>query len=205
MRRIMFLTGLWVTATALAAVVAWAAVGAVGDQVADPVALPLSAAEVDALGVARSTAPTSTSPPTTAATTTSTTPPTTSTSAPLTTTTDPETTSTTASVGTTAPVATTVPVATTIPVTTTLPSTTATTTPDAEEVVAFRTSGGSVVVRWSRSGGVSLVSTTPDAGWAVEIDDGGPLHVKVEFEGPGEQEAKFKAEVSGGELIVEIE
>ncbi len=64
---------------------------------------------------------------------------------------------------------------------------------------AFSLPGGTVVVRFGDRG-VQLVSASPAPGFRVEILDGGPDSVAVEFESSA-SEVVFSAEMSGGELV----
>lgn len=186
-KRVMWMALVWVAATALTAGVALAVVGLAGEQVADEAVRPLTAGEVEALGM----------PPSA----------TTSPAAAVTGIPGPDTTEPGAAGSTTIPGAagttTTIPA----PAPATTPETTptpATTAPSAEEPVvdSRRVTGGTVVVRWTSSW-VEFVSATPDDGFDVDVEDGGPEHVEVEFEGSGVV-SRYVAEVSGGSLVVEV-
>ncbi|MCB2224894.1 MAG: hypothetical protein KQH83_12060 [Actinobacteria bacterium] len=177
-KRIVWMVGAWLAATAATAGVALAVVGLAGEQVSDEAVRPLTAEQVDALGVAATAA-------TQPATTTTAAPGTTVTTAP------PVSTSTTA---------------TTVPddgTTTMAPTTTeaATTTTSGAQVDSRHVTGGTVVVRWTSSS-VDLVSATPDDGYKLEVEDRGPDEVVVEFEGQGVK-STYHAEVSDGHLVVE--
>jgi hypothetical protein len=170
------MVGAWVAATLAAAAVALAVVGLAGEQVADVVIQPLSAQDVEALGVslpaATSTAATT---PTTVA--------------------DPVVTGAT----TTVPSDTT----STVPPTTSAASATTPTTapPETARIDSRQITGGTVVVRWTASW-VEFVSATPTDGFHVEVEERGPDQVAVEFEGNGVK-SQYEAEVSDGKLVVE--
>jgi hypothetical protein len=105
-----------------------------------------------------------------------------------------------------------VPPASQQPVTTTVPSTPSTTpeggsaTPDtvggqvapAAQEVTYPSDGGSIVVRLA-DGEVSLVSSTPAAGYSAELHDNGPTRVEVRFSN-GETEWRIRVDVANGEL-----
>lgn len=87
---------------------------------------------------------------------------------------------------------------------TSAPDGTTTSVPEAEwRVHTVTTVGGTVIVRY-RSGAVELQAATPLPGFDVEIDDGGPSRVRVEFES---QLADIRVDVepSGDSIQVEIE
>lgn len=111
-----------------------------------------------------------------------------------------------------APSSTTLTSATTsLPSTTTSPTTaTSTSAPPASStttappvVTARRTRGGTVVVSL-QAGAVSLVSATPAAGYAVEVEEAGPGEVVVTFEGAEDDEVRVRAFASGGEVAFEV-
>ena len=89
----------------------------------------------------------------------------------------------------------------TSPTTTAAPATTVATAPATSttaatpEVVAYQLAGGTVVISVA-PGRVALVSASPRAGYAMEIDANGPEEVRVEFE--GEIDSEFRARWSGG-------
>jgi len=92
--------------------------------------------------------------------------------------------------------------------TTTTPTTTSATTPTTTaagdpQVAAFPMPGGTVVVRYTTEW-IELVSATPDQGYGVDVESGGPDRVEVEFEGPA-GDTTFQAELRDGELVTEID
>ena len=193
--RLIWMALAWAAATALTAGVALAVVGLAGEQVADEAVRPLTADEVEALGMPPTTAAGTTAAPTTAAPGLDATDPalpgqaTTSATAPAST--APPTTQ--SSPGTTAP-----------PTTTSAATSTTNAPPSGEPVVdSRRITGGTVVVRWTSSW-VEFVSATPDDGFDVDVDARGPEHVEVEFEGQGVT-SHYVAEVSDGVLVVQTE
>ena len=212
----------WFGATALAVIVAAAAVGSVRSQVTDT-PTPLGSPETAALAAdapaddpvtapaepAGDDAPTeplaTTVPPTDSdqplddvEMLTTTIPETTTTSppepTPTTTTTVAETTRTTTT--TTSPPQTT---------TTTAPTTTTTTVAPASYTRTYDTVAGSVRVRVEGES-VTFAGAFPQPGWSVELKNGGPEKVEVEFDqNDGEGEVEFTAKVEDGELVVEID
>lgn len=176
-KRALWLVGAWVGATLAAAAVALAVVGLAGEQVADGGIQPLSARDVEALGVPAPTA-VSTSAVTGATSSTAGTVSTTVADTPTTTTTSAT------------------------PVTTAAPAVTPTTVPpESSQVDSRQVTGGTVVVRWTSSS-VQLVSASPTDGFHVDVEKRGPDQVTVEFEGNGVK-SKYSAEVSDGRLVVE--
>ncbi len=178
-KRSVWLVAAWATATVATAAVALAVVGLAGEQVADPGVQPLSAHDVDVLGVqipatlptvASTGATTSTSsgvPSTLAEVTTSTITPTTT--------------------GSTA-----------VPTTTEAP---AASTTEAARIDSREITGGTVVVRWTSSS-VELVSASPADGFHVDVEKRGPDQVVIEFEGSGVK-SKYSAEIADGRLVVD--
>ena len=163
------LTGLWLVGTVLATVVVW-----LGVRVVDR--------EVTALPPTLAAASPSTSTPVSAGPSTSTTSSTTVVS------TEATGSSTTAVVGATpttrrpsSPSAPATPTTTTTTAPAAPPPTTAP-PPSAPTNRTFNGQGGSVTIRFTDTT-VELVVATPESGYAVEVDDGGPDRVRVEFSG----------------------
>jgi hypothetical protein len=187
------LLGAWLIATAAAAGVALAVVGAAGDQVVDEAVRPLSVREVEALGAA---APAGTAAPgeSPAATVPGTGDPAVTSSTTGTTAAPP-----TSTVGTTA-TTTTSPAAAP---TTTAASPATTTAPEQAKVDSRQITGGTVVVRWTAAG-VELVSASPADGFDLDVDARGPEKVEVTFESE-DLKSEYSAEVSDGELVVQVQ
>ena len=174
----------WIGATLLTAVAAWSAVNIADDQVADRPVLPLSSAEVEALP----TTPMAPVPTTTRVPPTSTLPP------------PPATTTSTTGAATTTIVPAAAPTTTTT--TSTSTSTSTTTTVAATEVSVHQLIGGVVSIE-AGPGGVSVISATPNAGFAADVKSGGPGTVEVEFESDS-HESTFRARWEG-RLIVDVQ
>ncbi len=208
MRRTVGFALAWLGATAIAVIVAAAAVGSVRTQVTnEPTALgaptPTTISADDSVAGEQTTTTESTTidPPSVdpvSTTTTSaesvTTPPEEPIDPPTPTTTvtaDPSTTTT----------------STTVAVTTTTeaPDVTTTTAAPASYTKTYDTDGGSVRVIVEGSS-ITFGGAVPKPGWSVELKDGGPDEVKVEFEeNAGSGEVEFEAHVEDdGELVVEI-
>jgi len=175
-------------ATALAVGIGIGAVQLAGAQVTDDPVHPLSADEVPTKpSQAQVTVPlptTTTVPPSTTVPGSS--PTTTQAGAPATT--APNTPSTT--------------VPGTASTTSTVPSTTPSTTAAPQsQVTVYQLVGGSVAIE-SSPGVVNLVWATPNAGFSVEVESGGPNEVQVDFES-GSHKSKFRASWSGGVLDIE--
>jgi hypothetical protein len=71
-------------------------------------------------------------------------------------------------------------------------------------VAARQTPGGTVVVSL-QGGRLSLVSATPAAGYAVEVEESGPDEVVVVFEGGEGNEIRVRAVVEDDEISFEVE
>jgi hypothetical protein len=97
----------------------------------------------------------------------------------------------------------TAPTGGTLPASTTSPGGASTTTA-APAVAARQTPGGTVVVSL-QGGRLSLVSATPVAGFAVEVEESGPDEVVVVFEGAEDDEVRVRAFVSSGEAEFSVE
>jgi septal ring-binding cell division protein DamX len=110
--------------------------------------------------------------------------------------------STTATTGTTRPA--TASTSSTSPAVGTTSPAGASTTTAAPAVVARQTRGGTVMVSL-QGGGLSLVSATPAAGFAVEVEEVGPDEVVVVFEGPEDDEVRVRAVVASGEVEFSVE
>lgn len=169
----------WVGATALAVVVAAAAVGSVREGVTDQpqAAAPVVRNTLADLGL-------------------------TTTSEPSTTTTVPGTTTTSEA----PPSTTTTTVASSSTTTTTRPPASTTTTtkaPDVQVLPPYATAGGTVTISVAEPS-VWLVAAVPNAGYRADVEKAGPNVVEVEFESEG-TEIKFRARWDHGELLVEIE
>lgn len=175
---------LWVAVTTLLGVATWTAVGLAGEQVSDDAISPLSASQIATLPVSTST----TTIPSSTTTTTESPGPASS------------TTSTTSSTGLTTTTATS---ATTGPVTTTSSTTTTVTTTMAPTTSVHSAIGGTVAIEMAGET-VTLLWTTPSAGFLYEVEDAGPERVEVEFKS-SEHESHLRAEIVDGELRVEIE
>jgi hypothetical protein len=175
------------------------AVQLAGAQVADGPIQPLTADEVPTLPPPADPAPTdaaSTTVPSTTAATTTIVPPPTSTSPPPTATQPAPTTTE----GSTPATASTTPASTT---TSTVPPTTTSTAPAAQpEISVHQLIGGTVSIAAS-PGIVNLVSATPNDGFIVEVESGGPMEVEVEFKSTS-HESKFNASWSSGTLDTRI-
>lgn len=192
-KRVTWMVGAWVAATAATAGIALAVVNLAGEQVADTVVQPLTSEQVEALGVSAPTSTAAAPASTDAGTTTSSStapadpdPSTTTTTVPESTSTVPDGTSTTAVATTTTSAA---------------PSTTTTTEAASSQVDSRHITGGTVVVRWTPTS-VELVSASPDDGYKVDIEKRGPSAVEVEFEGDGAK-STYHAEISDGQLAVQ--
>ncbi len=57
---------------------------------------------------------------------------------------------------------------------------------------------------WVEGGTVSLTSTQPNPGFAVDVKNDGPTEVEVGFAG-GDNECELKARLVGGELKVTVD
>ncbi len=202
MRRVGFVV-MWVAASFATALVAWSAVRLAGDQVSERPVRPLSADEVAAL--APTTLPhapaASSSSTTTSRSAVASSALTAATTATTTTTRPVRTTTTTRQLQTTTTTSRPPAAPTTSTSTSSAPQPT-TTTSAAPTVTAYQLAGGTVVISVS-PGQVSLVSASPRAGFAMEIDAAGPDEVRVEFE--GETDSEFRARWSGGALDVDID
>ena len=193
MARRIALFAAWLGATALAVVVAAAAVGTVRTEVTDQPAAGEPFAATTILADA-STTTTTILVTTTTATGTSTTTSIADGSdddAPSTTITSSTTTSTTSpgdDDDDSAPTTT-----TTMQTTTTAPSVTKT----------YNMAGGTVTISASEPD-VRFVGASPAAGYTIEVEDRGPEQVKVEFDGAG-GESEFVAKWESGVLVVDID
>jgi hypothetical protein len=88
--------------------------------------------------------------------------------------------------------------------TTTVASTTATTTA-AAATQHWKTVPGVGTVGVAVSGGsVTLVSATPVAPYQVDVEDGGPEKVEVEFDSEA-AEYRVRAEIRDGQLVWDVE
>jgi len=166
--------------------VALAVVGIADEQVGEHAVEPLSAQQVEALGVGTP----ATSAPAPAVTSSTTALPTT-------------TTVTTEDMGSSA-TSTTDPIDVTV--TTEFPGTVTTTTTAPEETATIdsrQITGGTVVVRWTSSY-VELVSASPADGFEVDVESRGPNRVEVEFEGD-DVTSVYSAKISNGQLVVHVD
>ena len=180
----------WAATTALAVVLALAAVGAVSDSVTESRPKPLSAAAISE-ALAEGTAPegqapaATTEPPRDPPPTSSTTRPPSATVPPTTRGTSPAPTIRPSQPAPTTP-------ASTAPV----PSTSATTVPRGDvpagpEERTYEQVGGTVRVRFTE-GQAELLAATPNAGFRVERTSGNPAEVRVTFRGE-DHESRFRA------------
>ncbi len=192
MARRFVLFAAWLGATALAVVVASAAVGTVRTEVTDQpsAAEPFVAATI-AAGATTTTIPTTVTDPSTSTTSTVVDDP------------ADEVPSTTLESSTTTLGSSTrdddedddpVP-------TTTVPTQTSTTA--ASVTKTYNLPGGTVTISASDPD-VRFVGASPAAGYTIEVEDRGPDEVKVEFEGAG-GESKFAATWDSGELRIDID
>lgn len=67
----------------------------------------------------------------------------------------------------------------------------------------FTSSGGSARIRLD-NGQLSVVSTSPNSGYSVTIEKGGPSEIEIRFEG-GSHESKIKVEIENGQMKVRVE
>jgi hypothetical protein len=215
-RRAVVLVSAWAGVTLVTAAVAWGVVRLAGGGITDTALQPLSAAQVEAMGTTTVPAgtpgdPSQAAAPTTAGGTAATvtpapgaTPPgspsaSTTTAPPVTTTAPPVTTTASAPPASANSSTTIVP-----PPSSTIPAPTITTTTAvAGGTRAFTYPEGTVVVRFDQSG-VTLVSASPAPGFSVDVDEAGPPSVDLDFEA-GDDEARFRAGVADGELIVTLD
>lgn len=86
--------------------------------------------------------------------------------------------------------------------TTTVPAQTSTTT-SASVTKTYNLSGGTVTISASDPD-VRFVGASPAAGYTIEVEDRGPEQVKVEFDGAG-GESQFVAKWDSGELLIDID
>lgn len=198
MKRIAGMIGLWALATLVTGAVALTVVRAGGEAVSEDAFRPVTAAQLEAF---RTAAPASTAAPAVSTTIVATST-TATTAVPTATTETPQAQGVTTlppDPGTTIPdppaPATTVP----SPDPTEAPSSDSTTSAN-DTTEAFTITAGTVVVTWG-DWGVRLVSASPAPGYRVEVKNGGPPQVQIEFESEG-TEAFFQAEVSDGQLQV---
>ncbi len=182
----------WFAATAVAVLIASAAVGAVRGEVTDQ---PQSAepflpapAVVDTT-TTTTPAATTTTPDTTSSSTSSTS--TTSTSIP-----DEGTTTTTQPQGSTTTTTTAPPASTTTSTTTTQPEA-------PTQLPPYQLVGGTVTIAVSEPN-VWLVGAVPSVGFAADVEYTGPEKVEVEFES-ADTESKVRAKWEDGKLIVDID
>ena len=193
MARRIALFAAWLGATALAVVVAAAAVGTVRTEVTDQPAAGEPFAATTILADASTTTTTILVTTTTATGTSTTTsiadgsdddaPSTTITSSTTTSTTSPGDDDDDSAPTTTTPMQT----------TTTAPSVTKT----------YNMAGGTVTISASEPD-VRFVGASPAAGYTIEVEDRGPEQVKVEFDGAG-GESEFVAKWESGVLVVDID
>ncbi len=211
MRRLVLVVA-WMGATVIVTATAWAVVSAVEDRVSDRPLTPLIATTLAVDETTTTTLPPVTDP-------SAETPPPATGDEPTTTTVGAETDDTVASTGNTgggtvpttaAPTTTTtlVTTTTTVPTTTTTVATTTTTStePSGEwQTKTIVTPGGSLTIK-HRPDEVVLTSTTPAAGFVVEIKNAGPPEVDVEFE-TNDDTVKIDVRVryENGVLIEDIE
>jgi hypothetical protein len=191
MARRIALFAAWLGATALAVVVAAAAVGTVRTEVTDQPAAGEPFAATTILADATTTTILVTTTTATGSSTTSIadgsdddTPTTTITSSTTTSTTSPDDDDDDDSAPTTT---------TAMQTTTTAPSVTKT----------YNMAGGTVTISASDPD-VRFVGASPAAGYTIEVDDRGPNQVKVEFDGAG-GESEFVAKWESGVLVVDID
>ena len=207
----------WAGVTLVTAAVAWGVVRLAGGGITDTALQPLSAAQVEAMGTTTVPAgtigdPSEAAGPTTAggtATTVTTAPGTpspgspsapTTIAPPVTTTSPPPVTTTTGA----PPPSVTSSTTTVPPPSSPIPApTTTTATAAAGGTRAFTYPEGTVVVRFDQSG-ATLVSASPAPGFSLDVDEAGPPSVDLDFEG-GDDEARFRAGVVDGELIVTLD
>jgi hypothetical protein len=67
---------------------------------------------------------------------------------------------------------------------------------------SFASAGGSIVVARD-DGSISLASSTPAAGFGVEVHDNGPTRVEVRFTS-GDTKWRIRIELAGGQLTSEV-
>lgn len=192
MVRKLILLGAWVGATALAVVLSATAVGNVRSEVTDQ---PRSSAPV-----VRVLADDSGTDMTTDTTPSTTVPlgPTTVVPAPITSS-APEVSEATTTTTTTVPAA--AVTASTTTTTTTQPSP-STTTATAQVLSPYSLPGGAVTISVLEPN-VWLVAAVPASGYRVDIENGGPDEVDVEFDS-GDDDSEFRARWENGELLIEI-
>ena len=201
MKRTVLLVTVWMAATLAVGAVAMLVVRSAGDRVSEEAVIPLSAREIEALRTTTSAAPLDAG--TGAELPVDSTAPAPTTGAPATTEGDPTTTAPDPSTTVLETSTTVYETSTTVLETTTTTSVTTTTAGDTARNTAYTLAGGTVVIRFDGET-VSLVSATPNPGYQVEVEARGPDQVAVEFEGQ-DGSSHFKAEVSGGELVIERE
>lgn len=181
MRNKFAMAGAWLVATALAVIIASAAVGAVRSGVTDQPSAsePFFGATVTTSSTIEPSTSTTTTPPDTLGTTT--------------TTVD----------GGSAPDTTQPPGSSATTPSTTIPDAQTTTTTSASFTKTYTLVGGRVTIS-ANDPSVTFISAVPNAGFSVNLESSGPTEVKVEFDSEG-HESEFTAKWGDGELLIDID